>query len=118
MKNHRLPWLVLAACIGMAAHAAEPAAGPAEDEGATQGVPAGLSPGEYPRKREIEGATMVVHAPQIRSWTDFVQFESLVAIEAYPGRERGSLPWYRDSVGEYRGRFGQAHRRGDATEGR
>ncbi|MGB5250466.1 MAG: hypothetical protein WBO47_12610, partial [Gammaproteobacteria bacterium] len=84
MKNHRLPWLALAACITMAAHAAEPAAGSAEAESATQGAPAGLSPGEYPRKREIEGATMVVHAPQIRSWTDFVQFESLVAIELIP----------------------------------
>lgn len=43
-----------------------------------------IKPGEYPRKRAIEGATLIVHAPQIRSWRDFEHFESLVAIEVVP----------------------------------
>ena len=43
-----------------------------------------VKPGEYPRKRAIEGATLIVHAPQIRSWKEFEHFESMVAIEVVP----------------------------------
>lgn len=45
---------------------------------------ASAAPGEYPRARQIEGATMIVHAPQIRTWEDFGHFTSELAIEILP----------------------------------
>ena len=80
MKFYRWPMLVLAACITTGAHAAEPAI----NAEAAQETAANLAPGEYPRKRTIEGASLVVYAPQIRSWQDFKEFDSLIAIEVMP----------------------------------
>ena len=36
---------------------------------------------QFPREREVEGRTVIVHAPQIRSWDGFKQFTAQVAVE-------------------------------------
>ena len=36
---------------------------------------------EFPQQREVDGLTLVLHAPQIRAWPDFEHFEALVAVE-------------------------------------
>jgi len=38
----------------------------------------------FPQRREFEGYTLIIHAPQIRSWQDFERFEAWVAIELTP----------------------------------
>ena len=38
----------------------------------------------FPQRRELEGYTLVIYAPQIRSWPDFERFEAWVAIELTP----------------------------------
>ena len=38
----------------------------------------------FPQRREFEGYTLVIYAPQIRSWPDFEHFEAWVAIELTP----------------------------------
>lgn len=46
----------------------------------------------YPQRREINGYSLLIHAPQIHRWPDFSFFEALVAIELTP--PDGSGPRY------------------------
>jgi hypothetical protein len=39
---------------------------------------------DYPQRREQDGYSLVLHAPQIRSWPEFKTFEALMAIELTP----------------------------------
>jgi hypothetical protein len=36
---------------------------------------------DYPQRREQDGYSLVLHAPQIRSWPEFKRFDALMAIE-------------------------------------
>jgi len=36
---------------------------------------------EYPQQREVDGFTLILHAPQIRVWPDFERFEAELAVE-------------------------------------
>jgi len=38
----------------------------------------------FPQRREIDGYTMIIHAPQFRSWPDFERTEAWIAIELTP----------------------------------
>mgnify|MGYP001820372457 FL=1 len=38
----------------------------------------------FPQRREFEGYSLIIHAPQIRSWQGFERFEAWVAIELTP----------------------------------
>jgi hypothetical protein len=38
----------------------------------------------YPQRRESEGYSILIHAPQVRSWTDFASIEASSAIELTP----------------------------------
>ena len=59
---------------------AAPAATPAVPLAANDVAPIAV----FPQRREFEGYTLVIHAPQIRSWPDFERFEAWVAIELTP----------------------------------
>lgn len=43
----------------------------------------------YPQRRELDGNSLVLHAPQIRSWPDFEHFEAWMAIEYTPADKTG-----------------------------
>ncbi len=38
----------------------------------------------FPQRREYEGYSLVIHAPQIRSWSNFERFEAWLAVEITP----------------------------------
>jgi hypothetical protein len=38
----------------------------------------------FPQRREVDGYSLVLHAPQIRSWPEFKSLEALLAIELTP----------------------------------
>jgi hypothetical protein len=48
-----------------------------------QAIPASTAPtgAVFPQQRSIEGYTLTLHAPQIRSWNEFEQFTSTLAFE-------------------------------------
>jgi hypothetical protein len=43
----------------------------------------------YPQRRELDGNSLVLHAPQIRSWPNFEHFEAWMAIEYTPADKTG-----------------------------
>jgi hypothetical protein len=47
----------------------------------------------YPQSRSLGSHRIVVHAPQIRAWPDFVSMEALLAVEFYPD-SRKDTPLY------------------------
>jgi hypothetical protein len=72
--------LVLAAAVICAGAFAEETPGEAPVQ-----VQAGDEPSfVYPQRRELEGYSLVVHAPQIRKWPNFEHFEASIVIELTP----------------------------------
>ena len=63
---------------------AEGSSGGGTSDSVADGAAMQTEPWRYPRERDVDGNRLIVHAPQIRSWPDFAQFEALVAIEFYP----------------------------------
>ncbi len=59
---------------------AAPAATPAVPLAKNDAAPIAI----FPQRREFEGHTLVIHAPQVRSWPEFERFEAWVAIELTP----------------------------------
>ena len=85
--NLRL-WLLCVSLVGAAcANGAEPAS-----TGATPPTAASVptaDPAEppkfvFPQRREVEGYSLILHAPQIRSWENFESFAADIAIELTP----------------------------------
>jgi hypothetical protein len=73
------------------AHAASPAPAPAKADTAQPPLVSVKDPPSfvYPQRREVDGNTLVLHAPQIRSWPNFSHFEAWVAIEYTPADKTG-----------------------------
>lgn len=69
--NQGAAWLVTCV-LGIAGVGSGEAADPAEDR---------ASGFTYPQQREVEGYTLVIHAPQIRQWPEFKAFEATVVVE-------------------------------------
>jgi hypothetical protein len=78
-RELKLPYcLVLLTLLLSAAIAAE--------DGTSQAGPPlvavdGAPSWEFPQRRETRGYSLLIHAPQVRSWTGFEQFEALSAVE-------------------------------------
>jgi hypothetical protein len=67
--------VVLAAVASPGFAQVPPAVAPAE-------VADQVAPGvEFPQRREVDGMTLILHAPQIRTWPEFERFEAQVAVE-------------------------------------
>ena len=47
---------------------------------------------EYPQRREVDGYSILIHAPQIRSWADFKQIEATAAVELTPPGSAAPMP--------------------------
>ena len=72
---------------------------------------------QYPREREIDGRSVIVHAPQIRTWDRFEHFTAQVAIESSRERRGGDLRRPRH-FRRHRSRSKGAPREGGEAEGR
>lgn len=46
----------------------------------------------YPQRRTLDGYSLVLHAPQIRSWPEFESFDAVIAVELLP--TDGAAPIY------------------------
>ena len=57
-----------------------PAATTATTQAGTDGAASAL----FPQQRDIEGFTLTIHAPQVRSWTEFEHFTSTIAFSLTP----------------------------------
>src|SRR5688572_31580511 len=44
----------------------------------------GAASAVFPQERVIEGFTLIIHAPQVRSWTEFEHFTSTIAFSLTP----------------------------------
>ncbi len=78
MTSSRMVWLSGAMLALLAPAAPVEAATTSE---ATSHEPASFV---YPQRREVEGYSLLIHAPQIRAWPDFQSFEAEVALELTP----------------------------------
>lgn len=65
--------LALAAAVAFAETPASRSPAAAEDLPTTAA--------DFPKRRVVNGNTLVLHAPQIRSWPEFERFEAVLAIE-------------------------------------
>ncbi len=71
----------------------------------------------FPQQRAIDGYTLTIYAPQVRTWTAFERFTSTIAFALTPAGE--SVPQLRNGNGcrGYRRRHGQTHRHDSIAPG-
>jgi len=69
---------LLFACVAVAVLPAAGSAQPANPQANA------ASSFEFPQRREVEGYSLLIHAPQIRTWPEFKRFEADVAFELTP----------------------------------
>jgi hypothetical protein len=57
---------------------------------AAEAAPAGDVAGVFPKRRDVDGNTVLMYEPQIRKWPNFDTFEAWVAIELIPADGSGT----------------------------
>src|SRR5262245_16057448 len=82
---NRIALFLLTTLFAAAGYAeAAPAASAPTPTAGSEPAPAGDVAGQFPKRRDVDGNTVLMYEPQIREWPNFDTFEAWVAIELIP----------------------------------